>query len=949
MMKKQFKKICAVALICCIVFCEAISSVSATTNQEIPMSVELDFSEHSVALEYSDYLSKNNVTPSGKGYTFTAREVNLTGESAAEMYPEALFLGGGTDAEFSVNINESGLYTLAFEWIQVESKGLDIEIGIEINDELPYDAANSISFSRLWTNKEEISQDIFGNDIRPTQVEQAEWQKNVLRNSNGYITEPLQFYFESGNNKITIKTKDEPFVLKNIILTPLQMAKDYYSIDKNYKENGYKIADAKPIIIEGEKALYKSSATLHPFSDRSTPSTQPYEQGLMKINAIGGDNWAYSGDFLIWKFNVEADGLYTMSIKARQNITSGVVSGRRIYIDGNVPFAQAECVEVGYNPDWQSIVIEKDDEPCYFYFTKGPHELKIEVNLGEMGAVLEETTEILAELNKIYREIIVLTGTSPSIYRDYKLEQYIPETISNMEVQYKRLIQVIDDIVEISGEENSENVGTLRMVAKQLESMYNSPDKIPRKLSYFKSNIGSLGTWINNNRKQPLEIDYIAFVGNENTLPKTNAGFFEKLWFSVVNFFYSFIIDYSAIGNLSEIDKDNEITVWVSSGRDQMQILKSLVDDSFAPNHDVSVSLQLVDHGTLLSATMSGMGPDVAMNCSASEPVNYALRGAAYDLTRFKDFEDFKSGFNSELFVPFYIGEKCYAIPETQQCDVLFYRTDILREIGLQIPQTWEEVISAISVLNKNNMEFCLSGAVNIETFFAFLMQNDGKVYDPSGKFTLLDSDISVKCFKKWTNFYLNYSVAQEIDFVNRFRTGEVPLGIASFTTYNSLTVSAPEITGQWGFTLIPGTVKNDGTIDRTNQLSGTAIMMLADTKSPESSWKFMKWLMSTETQTRFANEMESILGVSARYNTANSEAFNRLPWTIKEITVLNTQLKSAKAIEEVPGGYYLSRHVFNAYREVVNHGGDAKDVLLDYVYTINSEISSKRKEFGLN
>lgn len=948
-MKGFFKKMSAV-LLAAVLVCNS-AFVFAASSDDLPMTAELDLESRTDALAYANYLSAHESAAGSGDRVITARQctdavtplVDYKGQAG-----ESLRLEGGTETAFRFSVDTAGLYTITLRWIQVESKGVNVELGVKVNGAFPYAQADQLTLNRIWENSTEIQQDISGNDIRPSQREAAIWQDTILRDSNGYITTPLQFYFESGKNTVTLCAKGEPFVLHSITLAPLREAPSYAAVKKAYDAAGYTLAETEPIIIEGEAAAYKSSATLYPTADRSSPSTQPSEAGVIKMNKIGGSNWAYSGDFLIWNVDVKEAGLYRLAIKSRQNITSGVVSNRRVYIDGVVPFAEADQVEVGYDAAWQLAEVKAGEEPCLFYLTAGSHQIKLEVHLGDMGEILEESTDILAQLNKIYREILVLTGASPSVYRDYKLTEYIPDTVENINTQHKRILVLIDRLAEISGEQNSENIGTLRTIEKQLQSMYAAPDKIARKLSFFKTNIGSLGTWINSNRQQPLEVDYLALYGADDTLPATNANFFSKLLFSVKSFFCSFFTDYKAIGNLTEVDSADAITVWISSGRDQMQILKSLINDSFSPDSGIPVSLQLVDHGTLMSATMSGTGPDVALNCTGAEPVNYALRGAAYDLTTFADFEEFKKQFNAELFVPFYVGKSCYAIPETQSFNVLFYRTDVLREIGLEIPRTWDEVVSAISVLNKNNMEFCLSGTVDTGTMYMFLMQNGGTVFNEKGDASVLNNDISVRSFKQWTNFYLNYSVSQEIDFVNRFRTGEVPLGIAGFTTYNNLAVSAPEIQGQWGFTVLPGTVNADGTVNRDTQLSGTAVMMLGNTKKPQESWAFMKWLMSTDTQSRFSSEMESILGESARYNTANKESFNRLPWRSEELNVLNTQLESARCVREVPGGYYVSRHLLNAYRKVVNHDGDAKDTLVDYTYTINNEITNKRKEFGL-
>ena len=64
---------------------------------------------------------------------------------------------------------------------------------------------------------------------------------------------------------------------------------------------------------------------------------------------------------------------------------------------------------------------------------------------------------------------------------------------------------------------------------------------------------------------------------------------------------------------------------------------------------------------------------------------------------------------------------------------------------------------------------------------------------------------------------------------------------------------------------------------------------------------------------------------------------------------LLLKQMESLGAVENVPGGYYLTRHLDNAFRNVVYSGKKPIDVMYDYVYKINSELTAKRKEFGLS
>lgn len=863
---------------------------------------------------------------------------------------DSLYTPEGSTVAWTFTAESAGLYTLKVRYCPVEGKGVDIQRAVLINGDQPFEEAGNLLFPRIWVNAvETFEQDIYGNDIRPSQIEAPAWIEKTVYDSDGYYSEPLAFYLEAGENTITLKAVNEPMMLGALTFEAAQPLCSYAQVKEAYEREGYTEVTDQLLTIQGEAAAFKSSATLYPTTDRTSPATEPYEESVIRLNTIGGSRWAYTGQYIVWNFSVPASGLYRMAIKVRQNTLTGVVSGRRIYIDGAVPFSEMNAVSFRYSANWQSVVLGGEEDPFLFYLEAGDHQLMIEVTPGKMGEVLQEAEDILLEINTIYREILVVTGSSPDYNRDYRLDTLIPETLENMLRQYERLMAVIGTLQAFTGEESNDNIGTLKTVARQLKSMAENPNKIARNFSYFKTNIGSMGTWLNQNRQQPLEIDYITIYSGDRQPSNPNAGFWELLRFHIRNFIDSFIKDYDSVGNRMADNSVPGVTVWISTGRDQMQTLKSIINDTFVPTYGIPVDLKLVTQGTLLSATIAGIGPDVALGVAMTDPVNYALRGAVQDLRQFEGFNEVYGWFNPELFVPYRLNGGYYALPETQGFPVMFYRTDILSELGVSIPETWEDVIALISVLSKQSMEFGLSNTIDVNTFYMLLMQSGGQVYTEDETATALDSNASVAAFKKWANFYVNYKVSREVDLLNRFRVGEIPIGISDFSLYNSLQVSAPEIKGLWSFTTVPGTRQEDGSIDCSTVLTSTASVLMSGSENPEGAWTFLRWWVSADAQTRFGTEMESVLGESARYPTANMEAFSRLPWSKTELAALQAQQATAKGIAQVPGSYYLSRHLTNAIRRVVLHDADAKDTLLDYVYVINKEIANKRKEFHMS
>ena len=109
-----------------------------------------------------------------------------------------------------------------------------------------------------------------------------------------------------------------------------------------------------------------------------------------------------------------------------------------------------------------------------------------------------------------------------------------------------------------------------------------------------------------------------------------------------------------------------------------------------------------------------------------------------------------------------------------------------------------------------------------------------------------------------------------------------------------------------------------------------------------------MKWWTDADTQVRFGTELEGLLGVEARWNTANVQALNRLPWPKHDIEAIQEQWRWFKEREAVLGGYFTDRHLVNAWNRVVLEGWNVREAAEEAVQAIDRELRKKQEEFGL-
>ncbi len=869
--------------------------------------------------------------------------------------------------EWSFDVDEAGLYNIEFLYYSVIGNSSPIERAIYVNGDIVFDELRAVTFYRHWEDTFNVSEkrDEDLNDIKPSQVEAPQWQSEFIRDMRGKHLSPFYVWLDEGENTLSLQSLREPMAIGSITLTQADEIMSYHETLSLYESLDLKTIDLDSSLrIQGEDASFKSSPTLYPINDRTSMRTDPYHSSLIRLNAIGGYNWRDPGDYIAWEVEVEEEGLYQLTIKALQNFSRGTFSTRTLYVNGDIPFTEAKNLEFNYDSQWQNKTFGNDEGSFYIHLEEGVNEIRLAAAMGRYGELIEEVQDVIQELNTLYREIIMFTSVQPDPYRDYQLRQRIPDLNERLSENREILMETAETVMEITGGRSSQ-IAIIERVAMQLEDFEENPRVIQNRINEFRENISSLGTWVLTTIEQPLTIDYLLIHDADYTPPRAHSNFFERIWHEVRIFFASFFMDYSVLRE-SEIEDGESIEVWLSAdllasaqqqagamsaGRDQANVLRQLIDETFTPESGISVELKVVNHDVLLPATLAGNGPDVAMSVNQEQPVNFAMRNALYDLTNFDDFDEVKGRFFEGAMMPYTYNEGYYALPEQYIFLLMFYRTDILEELELEPPRTWEEVIEIIPELQRYNLDFFLPQTpANLNPlYYAMLSQKGGSLYtDDAREIALLD-EAGTSSFEMFANFYADYSFTVTANFANRFRSGEMPIGVTYYSEYNTLSVFAPEIRGQWDFMELPGTKQPDGSIDNTSAANSNATVLLNDSDNKEASWEFMKWWSSTDTQVRFGREMEGILGAAARYPTANIEALEQLPWPTRDYRLLHDQASRAKGVPVVPGSYITGRYIDNAYRAVINDGVNPRESLFDYSRRINAEIARKRVEFGLD
>ena len=905
---------------------------------------------------------------------YAGAQIFIPGETFISSEPEELppvpshLTGGVVSPEegyvtWEFTVTESGLYNIQIGYVNIPGRGASIERTVLINGELPYRELSFIRFPRLWKNTWLFGMyDIDGNSVRPSYAEVEKFRSIFVRDTAGYHPRPLAVYLSEGTHTITLHSEREPMFVQYIRFVKAPSIPTYAEFHRRQIEKGY--GAAKSMLTLSQRTM---QAELHaartdraniPVASRDSSATVPQNAFRVLINSISGERWRNQGSTIYWDFTPDVTGLYSITLRGRQGIYHGIFSTRALTINGEVPFLEAENIQFLFSRDWQVLTLGDEANGSFqFLFQAGQtYRIGLRAELGEMGEILHRVEESIFHLNEMFRTILMITGPSPDRGRDFGFRRLIPDVLADMEVQAEVLRGISRDITALAGLRTDRTVQIDRLVFL-LERMYTRPTDIAMVFNNFRESISATGTWLLESTHQPLDLDWIAFTTETDILPRARHNFFREFWFGIQTFIASFFIDWTRVGASIEREVDRQITVWLASGRDQAQIIRQLIDSTFTPATGIGVNLQLVVAETLLPSIISGVGPDVFLGAANSHPINFATRNAVQDLTVFDDFWEVAQRFHPSALVPYKFNNQIFALPETQSFMMMFYRIDILEELGLSPPRTWQEFAESITEFQVRNLTIGMPNTLHM--YLTFLFQRDGALFTEDGSRVLLDTPKAIDAFSQFTDFYNLHRLPVDFDFPNRFRSGEMPLGFADYTLYNQFAIFAPEIRGLWTFTSLPGTELPDGSINFSIPASGSSVIMMNNIRDRYAAWEFMKWWTSARTQASFGIGMQSIMGEAAMYATANMEALSMLPWHPRYYRRIRAQWQHVVGIPEVPGGYYVGRSFTFAFNRLINtHRNqqinnvfdviDPGDVLTRYIPAINAELIRKRREFGL-
>lgn len=896
-----------------------------------------------------DYAGEKVSYEMGKVAQGDSRSKLTTDTKEYEKSNKVLNLVTGDKADVEIDVPEDGLYYLNLDYYSYDESILPISLEMKVDGAYPFYETRNLKLETTWKLSDEPVKDRYDKEVVAIPEKVYQWESKAIGDSSYRHSDPLKLELKKGVHTLSFEIQEGYFLLGNISLSGEQALESY---------NGSEKADGDAIIeVQGEHYYTTNDSAIHGVTEYDA-DVEPYEVGETVLNTLDSDSYNSAGQKVTYKFTVEKEGNYKIGMNYRQSEKTDFPVFVDVEVDGKIPNEKFRSYSMAYGTGYQRHTLSDDSgNAMTVHLTPGEHTVSYTISMDNIRYIFEKLDVIMSDVNDLSLEITKVAGTNADKYRDLKLTRYIPDLEEKLRGYAKELRELEKSAIKWSdSDERVAVMSSMLIAASQLESLANNTDEIPYRISELSTSTNSVNHYlaqtIDDLLVNDLAIDRLWIYQDGAELPE-ESGMFDTVVKNVKRFISSFTDDsYSTKSG----DKEH-LQVWVNRSNQYIQTMQKLIDEKFTPKTGIEVDISVMpDQNKLVLANSANNAPDVALSLNYTVPYELGIRGALVDMAQFDDFKEVAAPYEPGFFLTGTIGDKVYSMPETMNFWVLFYRTDVLEKLNLEVPQTQQDVIDMLPALQMRGLNYYYptAGMLLMRNFHGttpLIVQNGGSLYNSTAaEGTSFGSEATVKGFTELTDLFTIYNLPVNVDnFYQHFRNGDMPIGVADFATYNMLKNAAPELDGSWEIGLAPGTKQEDGTIDRT--VCGQAeasVIFKSNSEREAKAWEFIKWWSSTEIQAEYGQTLQTSYGNDYIWPTANMAALDQLPLDSADKKVIEETAKNVVDVPRVPGTYMLEREVSNAFNDVVT-GADVQNRVDKAVKNINHEFDRKLEEFGYN
>ena len=380
-------------------------------------------------------------------------------------------------------------------------------------------------------------------------------------------------------------------------------------------------------------------------------------------------------------------------------------------------------------------------------------------------------------------------------------------------------------------------------------------------------------------------------------------------------------------------DADGPLTVWVMG--DSGANFEKLVADSGIDVNVVAIPWDSIDE-KLTTAVASGSGPDV-LEIGLSKLATFAAAGALMPLDGLLgDYPglaptNFPAGVSGSSTA---VDGKTVSIPWTSDTRVLFTRTDILAENGIDAPPaTWDELrADAKTLAARGDGQYGYyipqwDAPLPIEMTWSM----GGDVLDADGNVDF-DTPAFSDAVDLYTGLYADGSVPTNGDFDQQqgFISGIAPMIVSGPYLGKGIADAAPELAGKWQASPLPA-----GAGGSISLFAGSNLGVWYNTDQKDASLKLLEYVSQPKQQLAW-------YGMTGQLPTVNSALSDATLNSDPNVKVYTDQLATARVLPIVANwDGVVGTDLLKALNAIVLTGAD-RDASLAAFFSATSGLSIK-------
>lgn len=383
-------------------------------------------------------------------------------------------------------------------------------------------------------------------------------------------------------------------------------------------------------------------------------------------------------------------------------------------------------------------------------------------------------------------------------------------------------------------------------------------------------------------------------------------------------------------------DSDEPLKVWGmgAEGKKLDEIAKDFEEET-----GIKVDVQSLPWGKakdkVLTAVASKKGPDILQQPQTWIP-QFAESNTYMDLSDFFNDDDYpnlkKDRFNKKAMESVEMDGKIQAMPWFVATGVMFYRTDLLEEVGYPDgPETQEDLLDAARKLTeRDGGEFGLG--IPPEDFNLMFMYaiRQGWTYDKSkGAENFKDPGFKEMMELYQTMFKEGLAPVQDQGKESpvALADGSQPIMFSGPFMVNLINEQVPDLEGDWTVKTVPEAENGD------NFIGGTQLAVFHNTDKEEKAAKFLNYMADTETQVDWFKSSNSLPAVEEAWEDpaiADDE----------KLKVFSEQLDKTQLPPLIPEYEQLGDELVNTMEKVIREKIDLEEAVDEY-YEKASDILS--------